>query len=191
MNKKVLKLIGIIAVLTPVMGVLVSMAIKTDFVIGGNVLSDFGADTRTEKLFNYSLVMGGILSIIFFLRNKTIIEDTRISRNFFIIGSLGLAMLGLFPVYDATYWYFQRAMHWLGGLLFFVGFPLGMATLGVSLKPTSFRKFSFFYAIFTILVPIVLVFNNNVSILQFSVAGLIINWFFLFTLRVFRHKSIV
>lgn len=191
MNKFVLKFIGIIAVLITLTGVLVSLAIKSDFVIGENVLSDLGADERTANLFNFSLFVGGFLSILFFYNNKSIIQDSRISRIFFLVGSLGLVMLGMFPVYDATYWYFQRAMHWLGGLLFFVGFPLGMFTLGVTLKPTSFRKFSFFYAIFTIIVPIVLVFNNNVSILQFSVAGLIINWFFLFTLRVFRFKSIV
>lgn len=191
MNNLVLKLTGILAVLLPVLGILFSMSLKTDFVIGKNVLSDLGADGRTENLFNYSLILGGILSIIYFLNEKSLFGDSRISKRFFLVGSLGLAMLGLFPVYDASYWYFQRVMHWFGGLLFFVGFPLGMFTLGISLKPTSFRKFSFYYAILTLLVPAVLIFNNNMSVLQFSVVALIINWFFLFVVRVFRHKSIV
>lgn len=191
MNKLVLKLVGILAVLIPVLGILISISLKTDFVIGENVLSDLGADSRTENLFNYSLVIGGVLSTLYFLNKKSILEDTKISRNFFLVGSFGLAMLGFFPVYDASFWYFQRVMHWIGGLLFFVGFPLGMFTLGVSLKQTSFRKFSFYYAILTVLVPILLIFNNNMSVLQFSVVALIINWFFLFVVRVLRHKSIV
>lgn len=62
MNKLVLKLVGILAVLIPVLGILISISLKTDFVIGENVLSDLGADSRTENLFNYSLVIGGVLS---------------------------------------------------------------------------------------------------------------------------------
>lgn len=191
MNKLVLKLTGVLAVLVPVLGIFLSMSFKTDFSIGKNVLSDLGADSRTEHLFNYSLILGGILSIIYFLNENSLLGDSKISRRFFLVASLGLAVLGLFPVYDATYWYFQRVMHWIGGLLFFVGFPLGMFTLGISLKSTRFRKFSFYYAILTLLVPAVLIFNNNMSVLQFSIVALIINWFFLFVVRVFRHKSIV
>ncbi len=90
------------------------------------VLSDFGADSRTALIFNLTLILSGVLFLLFL---KYLVEDYKIKYTSpalisFVISITCLILIGIFP-YTTIY-----AVHWLSAFEYFLFFAIGSILFG-------------------------------------------------------------
>jgi len=140
---KKLKIAGTCGVLTPIIVLtLISLAIHYSpwFRWTENALSDLGVQGTAAILFNSSLVIGGVLTIIFaiglreILLNKTL---GRIGTLIFILDGTMLCAIGIFPETAGD-------IHFYVSVAFFVLLPVSLILNGVAMMESSERKTGLF-----------------------------------------------
>jgi hypothetical membrane protein len=131
-SKKViwLKISGICGILIPIVaftGIFLAVASYPQFSWTGNALSDLGVvEGVTAVLLNFSLVIGGILALIFasgffiFLRDDVL---GRIGVFMFVLAALALIAIGIFPEnVKPTHFYASEALFIISHIsMFFMG----------------------------------------------------------------------
>lgn len=152
-NAAWLKISGIAGIITPVVAfacIFLSIASYPQFSWVENALSDLGVKPGlTAPLFNYGLIVSGFLALVFatglfkFLRQRIL---GRIGVFIFILGTLALIAIGIFPEnISPTHYYVSVA--------FFVFLPVSMLVLVAAFLLVRKVKM----ALFTLLVAIVAV----------------------------------
>lgn len=127
-----LKISGISGIITPIVAfTLISLAIAYSprFIWTENALSDLGIqEGMTATLFNYGLIIGGILTLVFasglyISLRKTLIG--KIGAFIFILDALALTAIGMFPENI-------KPTHYQVSVAFFVLYPISMFIIGAS-----------------------------------------------------------
>jgi len=128
-NVKWLRISGACGIVTPVLTVIfVSLAIASypQFSWVDNALSDLGVVPGvTAPLFNYGLIISGILSFIFATGMFVFLGKSRISRTgafVFVLATVALTAIGVFPEN-------VRPTHYLVSVAFFVLLPISMLVI--------------------------------------------------------------
>jgi hypothetical membrane protein len=142
-----LRIAGVCGVLTPIIVltlILLAIYYSPWFSWTENALSDLGVQGTATILFNSSLVVGGVLTIIFaiglreILLNKTL---GRIGTLIFILDAAMLCAIGIFPETAGD-------IHLYVSVAFFVLLPISLFLIGAAMmKELSERK----YGLFTII----------------------------------------
>ncbi len=117
--------IGMIAVFVGVAGLILSIALTTDFSIQDDALSDLGdADQELSWLFNGTVIVAGGLSAIFFtiLSNRMNDPYQRAGMVLNAIAGISLLGVGVFPI--------GHPLHLPVSVLFFIALTLGILVTG-------------------------------------------------------------
>jgi hypothetical membrane protein len=124
-----LRISGICGIVAPVLAfIFISLAISSypQFSWMDNALSDLGVVPGvTATFFNYGLIMSGILSFIFATGMLVFLGESNISRIgafVFVLGTVALTAIGLFPEN-------VRPVHYLVSVAFFVLLPMSMLVI--------------------------------------------------------------
>jgi len=165
-----LRISGNCGIITPIIAfTLISLAImySSNFSWTENALSDLGVQEGiTAPLFNYGLIISGILTLIFasgvfVLFNKMLLGQ--VDAFVFILNALALTAIGLFPENI-------KPTHYQVSVAFFVLYPISMFVIGTAflLKDTvKTGLFTFLSAAFAAAVWIIYFstrFANDVAI---------------------------
>ena len=100
-----------------------------------NALSDLGVST-VAAIFNYPLIIGGLLNIVFYLGfistykgNKIILLGSLIA----VLGTISLALVGIFTEAYGT-------LHLYVSMGFFIFFPIGLIIIGTGFYKDKLKK---------------------------------------------------
>lgn len=118
--------IGMIAVFVGVAGLIISIALATEFSIQQNALSDLGDPARDlAYLFNGTAIVTGLLAAIFFaiLTRRLENQYQRIGMAVMVVASISLAGVGVFSI--------GHVLHVLFAVGFFLGLTLGILITGI------------------------------------------------------------
>lgn len=113
--------IGVIAIVGGISGLMLSIGLADDFSIQQDALSELGADDHdTAWLFNTTMIITGILATAFFgaLINRLDDGYQRIGTAIMGLAGLGLAGVGLFPL--------GHGLHVPAAAIFFGGLSIGI-----------------------------------------------------------------
>jgi len=134
------KISGVCGIITPLVAfgcILLAILYAPNFSWTDNALSDLGVmQSPTSVLFNFGLVSGGILGMVFasglptFFKRKFIGE---VGTILFVLDFLALTAIGVFP--ENT-----RPIHLFVSVSFFMLFPLAMVPIGASFILTSKKR---------------------------------------------------
>jgi hypothetical membrane protein len=97
-----------------------------------NALSDLGIQANTAAVFNYGMILGGILTLIFSIGLIKILSN-KTGAYFLSISSIALIGIGLFP---ETFF----ALHFITSASFFVLLTIAMLIIGLTIKQNSFER---------------------------------------------------
>lgn len=117
--------VGMIAVFVGVAGLILSIALTTEFSIQNDALSDLGAtEQELSWLFNGTLIVAGGLSAIFFGILSTRIENPYQRAGMVLNAIAGVALLGVgvFPI--------DHPLHLPVSVLFLIALTLGILVTG-------------------------------------------------------------
>lgn len=117
--------IGMIAVFVGVAGLVLSIALATDFSIQDNALSELGeGDRELAWLFNGTTILAGALAAIFFaiLIDRVKNRYQRTGMAIMAIAGVSLAGIGLFPI--------GHPLHLPVAVIYFVALSLGILMTG-------------------------------------------------------------
>jgi len=92
--------IGFAAAAVSLAAIFIAIALFDGFSYTDNFLSDLGRPAPSSYIFNSGMLAGGILGFIFSI--KLINMDyykSRLGMKFFVLSSVSLALVGMFPVY--------------------------------------------------------------------------------------------
>ena len=142
---KKLALLGIIGPLVAIGGIVLAIGQSSWFSWGGNALSDLGHPVHSDaaNIFNFSLIIGGILLAIFILH--IIIKIDRGPVRTIGLSTLLLAMffLILIGVFNEAY----DPLHWQVSVSFFLLLLVSLVILGISFSRDAEYRF---YGIFAL-----------------------------------------
>jgi len=96
-----------------------------------HALSDLGIQQNTAVLFNYGLILGGILTLIFSLGLIQILSN-KIGAYLLALSSFALIGIGLFP--ETIF-----VLHFLTSASFFILLTIAMLIIGLTSKKNSFE----------------------------------------------------
>lgn len=140
---KILRSAGFSGVAAPLLGftmILLSIRSSPWFSWTKNALSDLGVSGPGSLIFNYGLVLTGVLAIVFSLGLYELAESClagRLGFLLFIAGNVFLSGIGIFPETSGR-------IHYYVSVAFFVSIPLSMLALGISIKRRGMKKFGRF-----------------------------------------------
>jgi hypothetical membrane protein len=128
-NARWLKISGISGIITPIIAftfILLAIASCPEFSWTENALSDLGIKPGiTAPLFNYGLIVSGIIALVFATGLFIYLNDRalgRIGALTFILATLALFAIGSFPEN-------VRPTHYYVSVAFFVLFPISMLVI--------------------------------------------------------------
>jgi hypothetical membrane protein len=157
-----LKISGVSGILTPIIAftcILLAINYSPEFSWTENALSDLGVQEGViATLFNYGLIISGILTLIFatglfiFLSDKSL---GRIGAFILILDALALTAIGIFPEN-------VKPMHYYASVAFFVLLPIAAFVIGATFLLMAKVKMG----LFTFLAAIV---AATIWIIQFSI----------------------
>jgi len=136
---KKLKIAGICGVLAPIIGltlILLAIYYSPWFSWTENALSDLGVQGTAAILFNSSLVVGGVLTIIFAIGLREILLNRtlgRIGTLIFILDGTMLCAIGIFPETAGD-------IHFYVSVAFFVLLPVSLFLNGVAMMQESSER---------------------------------------------------
>jgi hypothetical membrane protein len=153
-----------------------------------NALSDLGVRGIAAVLFNSSLIVGGILTIIFAiglreaLLNKTL---GRIGMPIFILDAAMLCAIGVFPETVGD-------IHLYVSVAFFVLLPISLFLIGVAMmQGDSERKYGLFTIIAGIVAATVWMFQWEAVAIPEIIAGLAVSvWSVVLGIKLFKQASL-
>jgi hypothetical membrane protein len=129
------RIAGICGILIPVViffCIGLSLASSPWFTWTQHALSDLGISKNTDILFNYGMVIGGILSLIFSLGLITILSK-KTGAYILAFSSVALIGIGLFPETVFT-------LHFITSASFFVLLTIALLIIGLTIKQTPFER---------------------------------------------------
>lgn len=97
-----------------------------------HALSDLGIQKSTEALFNYGMVVGGILTLIFSLGLRKILSN-KTGAYILSFSAVALIGIGLFP--ETIF-----ALHFFTSASFFVLLTIALLIIGITIKHNSFER---------------------------------------------------
>jgi len=138
-----LKMSGVCGILAPIVAftfISLSIVYSPQFSWTENALSDLGVQEGvTAILFNYGLIIAGILALVFasrlFVSQKTIYG--RIGAFIFVLAALTLMAIGVFPEN-------VKPTHYYASVGFFVLFPISTLVLSATFLLTAKVKLGLF-----------------------------------------------
>lgn len=161
-NENWLKISGICGILTPIVAftcILLAINYSPEFSWTENALSDLGVQEGvTAPLFNYGLIISGILTLIFASELFIFLSDKlsgRIGAFILILDAFALTAIGIFPEN-------AKPMHYYASVAFFVLLPIAAFVIGATFLLMAKVKMG----LFTFLAAIV---AAAVWIIQFSI----------------------
>ena len=150
-----LKISGISGIIAPVVAftlILFAIAYSPEFSWTENALSDLGVQRgATAILFNYGLIVGGILALTFASGLFILLGDKfsgRIGVLFFALDALALIAIGFFPENI-------KPMHYLASVVFFAFFPISMFVISATFLLMDKLKISLFTFLAAIVAAVV------------------------------------
>ncbi len=189
--KKLNLFIGIFGAIYTIILVTVSALISPNFSWVNNYLSDIGAGKfglEPQLLFNSTLVIGGLLMALFFILTilslkKVIIE--KISLIIMIIGSISLAMIGIFTEH-APY-----NLHFTFSMGFFLLFPVAMIILGGGYikKNIYFAALTIIMALLALVIIMNLVVSGGKALPEIGEAIVLSIWVFIYAIFKYKEKD--
>jgi hypothetical membrane protein len=129
------RIAGICGILIPVViftCLWLSIASSPWFTWTQHALSDLGISKNTDLLFNYGMVLGGILTLIFSLGLKKILSN-KTGAYILVLSSIALIGIGLFPETIFT-------LHFITSASFFVLLTIALLIIGLTIKQNSFER---------------------------------------------------
>jgi hypothetical membrane protein len=97
-----------------------------------HALSDLGIQANTAALFNYGMILGGILTLVFSLGLIKILSN-KIGAYLLSVSSVALIGIGLFP---ETFF----ALHFITSASFFVFLTIALLIIGLTIKQNPFER---------------------------------------------------
>ncbi|NWF86868.1 DUF998 domain-containing protein [Candidatus Bathyarchaeota archaeon] len=188
------KISGICGIITPIITLtLISLAIGSypPFSWTENALSDLGVQEGiTAILFNSSLIIGGILTLIFALGLFLYLHNMlgKIGAFTFILDAFALSTIGVFPENI-------KSVHFYASVAFFVLFPLAMFFVTASflqMREAKMGLFTFLIALFATIVWAIqwtIQFGPNVAIPEALSAFSAATWSIVLGYKMLRHSS--
>ncbi len=183
-KRTLLRAAGLCGVITPIIIItLIALAISRSpwFSWTENALSDLGAQGSTTALFNFSLIIGGILTGIFAVGLRKTLRNRALSHAgtlILILAAVALCAIGVFPETAGK-------IHFYVSVAFFVLFPLSAFFIGASmLRVSSERKLGLFTVLVGIVATVVWAFPWRSVAIPEIVAGLAVSvWAVVFGAR--------
>lgn len=174
--------LGLVAPVFSLVFVFLSTVISSGFSWTNNYLSDIGGGKFgpiSQDLFNYTLIIGGILLILFtiFLIINVRGKGALFASSFIIlIASISFTLIGIFTEGSPLHYYVSMG--------FFLLMPVGIivASLYYYKKNNIFMAFSIFLALISILVILELPLGMGKAIPEYVEATLLSIWIILFVL---------
>jgi hypothetical membrane protein len=187
---KKLKIAGVCGVLTPIIVLtLILLAIHYSpwFSWTENALSDLGVQGTAAILFNSSLIVGGVLTIIFAIGLREILLDKtlgRIGTLIFILDGAIFCAIGIFPKTTGS-------IHFYVSVAFFMLLPVSLFLCGVAMmQESSGRKIGLFTIIAGIVAASVWILQwNAVAIPEMIAALAAFVWSIVLGIRMFMQAS--
>jgi hypothetical membrane protein len=187
-----LRIAGVCGVLTPIIVltlILLAIYYSPWFSWTENALSDLGVQGTAAILFNSSLVVGGVLTIIFaiglreILLNKTL---GRIGTLIFILDAAMLCAIGIFPETAGD-------IHLYVSVAFFVLLPMSLFLNGVAMmQAPSERKIGLFTVIAGIVAATVWVLPWRAVAIPEIIAALAVSvWSIVLGIRLSKQASLL
>jgi len=164
-SKYLIKLSGICGIMLPIVtisGILIALPRAPWFSWTENAISDLGRPEFGLSFFNYTLILVGILLLIFSFGLLLSSNGERVGPTVFALSSIYFIGLGLFPLPNPN--------HVDVSGLFFIAFPLGFLMLGLKMykKRSRFIKNMGISALIIAIIggvsPIFLLFYGGIAI---------------------------
>lgn len=186
-----LRMAGLCGVLTPISVLtLISLAIHYSpwFSWTENALSDLGVQGVAAILFNSSLIVGGILTIIFAIGVRETLQNKALSRIGMLIFILDAAMLCAIGVFPET----AGDIHLYVSVAFFVLLPISLFLIGVAMmQGSSERKYGLFTIIAGIVAATVWMFQWEAVAIPEIIAALAVSvWSVILGIKLFKQASL-
>jgi hypothetical membrane protein len=109
-----------------------SLASSPWFTWTQHALSDLGISKDTEVLFNFGMVIGGILTLIFSFGLRKMLSN-KTGAYILALSSLALIGIGLFP--ETIF-----ALHFITSASFFVLLTIALLIIGITINHNSFER---------------------------------------------------
>jgi hypothetical membrane protein len=148
-SRKVIKISGVCGIiLTVVMLITLLLSIHQNpwFNWTENAISDLGTPEASPLLFNFGVILTGVLLLVFTLGLMLYFDDGKPGPFFLMISSFFLIMIGVFSLPHNYHMYVSG--------MFFVSFPLGFLITGI-LSYKSEDKFRKNMGVFALVVAII------------------------------------
>jgi hypothetical membrane protein len=182
---------GVIASTLPLIMIFASTIVEKSFSWSKNALSDIGV-SPTASLFNSTLIVGGLLNLLFVLGLRSFFGKNRLLKtgiSIIIVSSVSLALVGVFTEDTII-------LHAVVALGYLLLAPLGLICIGAGIKNYFFGKVSFVLGIAALLVIIglpLLAFGANLQIgfavPEFLESLIFSSWIFWVSIKLLRLKS--
>ncbi len=131
----IIRVAGICGILIPVVIFIclgLSIASSPWFTWTQHAFSDLGIQKNTAVLFNYGMILAGILTLIFSLGLIKILSN-KIGAYLLSLSSIALIGIGLFPETIFTLHFFTSAS-------FFILLTIALLIIGLTIKQNSFER---------------------------------------------------
>jgi hypothetical membrane protein len=109
-----------------------SIASSPWFIWTQHALSDLGIQENTALLFNYGMIIGGILALIFSLGLMKILSN-KLGASLLALSSLALIGIGVFP--ETIF-----ALHFVTSASFFILLAIALLIIGLTSTQNSFER---------------------------------------------------
>jgi hypothetical membrane protein len=156
---------GVCGILIPIVIFIclgVAIASSPWFTWTHHALSDLGVSENTAVLFNYGMVLGGILAFIFSLGLRKVLSN-KIGASLLSVSSLALIGIGLFP--ETVF-----VLHFITSASFFVFLTIALLIMGLTIKQNSFERsvggLALFFALVAISSTVFLFHLEGIAILE-------------------------
>jgi hypothetical membrane protein len=134
-NHGVTRVAGVCGILIPVVIFVclgVSIAASPWFTWTQHALSDLGISKNTAGLFNYGMILGGILVLIFSIGLRKMVSN-KIGSSLLTVSSFALIGIGLFP--ETLF-----VPHFITSASFFILLTLTLLVIGLTLRKNQFER---------------------------------------------------
>ena len=159
---------GIIGIIVPMIMIMTAVQLSPWFSWQTNVLSDLGVHD-VSLLFNSALILGGILTIVFSLGLRSLLEKKPINTMAIIsilLGAICLILIGIFTLS-------QPLIHTIVAYGYFTLMPIGLILIAIGTQKTMLRWFSLAIGIASLLAIYILPSILTILSIGFGVPELI------------------
>jgi len=147
-----------------------------------NALSDLGIQANTAAIFNYGMILGGILTLIFSLGLIKILSN-KTGAYLISVSSVAFIGIGLFP---ETFF----VLHFITSALFFILLTIALLIIGLTIKQNPFERsmgsLAFVFALIAIGSTIFLFYLEGIAISEALSCFPAFVWFLIIGVKMIR-----